>query len=349
MRRLHVILTLFFVIVAGASGLVAIHIIEKNIQNYRVVQQKMKNLSEPQYKTIGVVSYARSSCTIAASEGFMESLGTDNYRFKVVCANDDKILLRSIIEDLVDSGVDLIFSIGTTSSQLAKEITLKRNRLIPIVFTAVKDPVRINLMDSEQSSGCHLTGVTGIALSWNECISMLYYLKHTINKAVIACDFNPGSMLEKDVNDIKELLESRNTKVCIVPVYGMIDVMQRVLPFLTEDVDVFFCLRDDTVINCMDKLVKVCNSAKITIYSTYLEGVKKGAAIGIGTYEKMYGIKAAVMAKQILEKGINPSHIPLVKIESDGYKLLINSKTAKSQGLIIDPNLRFFIKSAEII
>ena len=63
---------------------------------------------------------------------------------------------KTISDQLVTSNVDLIFAIATSSLQASYNST----KDIPIVFTAVTDPIDAGVAKSWESSGTNVTGTS---------------------------------------------------------------------------------------------------------------------------------------------------------------------------------------------
>jgi len=340
------ILTTLFTLTATITGRYFLFSRSKPIQENQRPHDDLPTYS------IGISIYKPCPGTEKLVAGFTKYMNMStkaHYEYKIGKADGNKLLLRSITEDLVNEHIDLIFTIGTNCSQLAKEITRKRNVKIPIVFCGVKNPVSINLVDSENMPGANITGVAAVGITWSDRIDYLLTLKPDIKHAVIPCSHTPGSMLERDVEEITEKLEANNITAQVIPIYSINDFKQKVLPFLTSQVDLAFVLRDGITINCMETLVKRANRENITIFSSYLESVEQGAAVGIGSYEETFGMKSAEMVRRILEQKNRPAVMPVTYIGTDGYELQINTKTAPLQGLKVDPKLTFFIKNARFV
>jgi len=337
------ILFIIFASVFVVSILIARNTIPGVGKTYEVLPGK-------QY-TICVGSGSSSPFTQNTIRGFAETLSKSknaSYSIKKYNANLNRTLMRSQMEEIVQVEPDLIFTTGMGCSKLAKEITEKRKKLIPIVFCGVPNPIEAGLIASEENSGNHITGVYALAMPLSEQINCFLKIKPTMKQALILCNYS--DVIKNDVLKIKEQLHLRNIKAKEIAVYGMSEVIQKISPFLADpSYDTLFCLRDGISISVMDSLVKLCNRHNVTLFSTYLDAAAKGAAFSLGIFEQDFGAKSAELVMKILEEGFRPTQLPIVKFGSDGYQLHINNKTAELQGLHIDPTLRFFINNAKII
>jgi len=312
-----------------------------SVSGFRLVNQGA--IPTDKKYNICVSSWSASPFTEKIVQGFVKTLSANEnvfYEIKKYNAYLNPTLARSQMEEIIQGKPDLIFTTGLTCSKMAKEITEKRDQLIPIVFCGVKDPVDCDIVKSEMGSGNHIAGVSGVAMPWNEQIDWFLEMKPTMQKALILCNYRTSDVIKNDVLEIKKQLHLRGIQAKEVAVYGMSEVIQKVTPFLEDSsYDTLFCLRDGTSISVMDSLVKLCNRHCVTLFSTYLEGAEKGAAFSLGMFERDFGTKSAELAMRILEEGVEPSELPLVKIGPEEYQLHINSKTAKLQGLHLNSDI----------
>ncbi len=315
-------------------------------------KQKQFNVFKKKF-TIGISIPSTCHFTEATHKAFMQALQKSEkarYEFVVFNANNEHSKMRSQTEELVNSNVDLIFAIDATCAQLAKKITEKRDNPIPIVFGGVKGPAEIDLVQSEEASGNHLTGVTGISMSLEQRFSIVSMLKPNIKKVLIV--YCPSVyFVEKDSQDIETLLTKKGIAVEKAQIFQTNELVQKVTPFLMQQKrpDLIIILRDNIVSSGADALVKLCNSHNITLFSYHLDHVKKGVAFAIGEFDEDYGIASARLVQEILEKGKHPSQIPIAKLDSEFYHLMINTKTMKQQNLNINPNLLFIMKNTKVI
>jgi ABC-type uncharacterized transport system substrate-binding protein len=317
--------------------------------NFILFKNQTSNTTQKPTYTIAITRAGPTPCSEASYRSFMSTLNKSakaNYQFTNYNAYNDRIKMRTQAEEIVKSNPDLIHPIGALCPQMAKEITLKRKKLIPIVFTAVKGPVEVDLVESEAYSGNHLTGVTGLSLPFEQRLGIMLVIKPTIKKALIA--YSPTiHFVESDKQQVEAILHNKGIQVEAVQVYQTNEITQKITPFLhgPDKPDVLITLRDNVVSSSYTALVKLCNNAGVTIFSAHLDGIEKGGAFGIGSFDDAYGTASAHLARQVLEEGKAPSQIPITQLFEGFIKLAINTKTMKQQNLKIDPNLLFVIKN----
>ena len=265
--------------------------------------------------------------------------------FTTYNANGSRTLIRSQFEDILQKNYDAMFTIGAMATQMAKEVTAKRKILMPIIFGAVADPIRLGLIKSLDCSGNNLTGATA-ATKYATQIDFLLQLKKDVKTVLIVYDPTQSSGLENDKKNVVKLLEDRNIRVKAVEVYHTHEIHQKI-EALIADVDVVMIFKDNTVVPAVDSLVKLCNKHKVTLVTSDLDSVRKGAAIGFGVREYEFGAASAFSMAILLREKKQPSEIPAFMV--DKYRFVINTKTMESQGLIIEKPLLALLKSVERI
>ena len=88
--------------------------------------------------------------------------GEDNYIFEgnVYNGQADSTTLNQIATQLISDGVDVIIPIATPAAQIVQTAT--EDNQIPVVFSAVSDPVGAGLVESMDAPGANITGTSDI-------------------------------------------------------------------------------------------------------------------------------------------------------------------------------------------
>jgi ABC-type uncharacterized transport system substrate-binding protein len=85
----------------------------------------------------------------------------------------------------------------------------------------------------------------------------------------------------------------------------------------------------------------------VTLFTSELESVDKGAAVAFGVEQYQYGKQAAYQAEQILVQHAAAGTIPVLPLQD--FKLKINRAAAQKQQLVINPELLFLMQSSIVI
>jgi len=277
-------------------------------------------------KRIAILTPASHVSLEKVEKGFIETLekGSLVYEFVTYNAQGNKTLLRSEVEEISKSNFDLLLTIGTSTTQIATEVFLKKGIATPIVFTAV------NM--TEDFSGNNVTGVKEI-LKLSEEINAFISLKPNLSKLLLV--YNPAEPgLKKDHEEISDILKDKNISLQVVEVFQTNEIKSKVSPFM-DGMDALLILRDNTVVSGVEILSKLCNEKQILLMASDLNSPDRGAAFGFGVYEYNFGVEAALKAILILEKGINPKEIPVTPVSN--FQLHINKKAAAKQGFRVQP------------
>lgn len=268
-------------------------------------------------------------------KGFIQTLGEQNYRFVTYNGQGNKTLLRSEIDEIAQTGFDLVLTIGTTTTQMAAEVFRKKEISMPIVFTAVNDPLGLGLIDSEESPGGNITGVKEEVHFREELDAFLSHLSH-LSKILLV--YNPMEAgLQKDAQEIETLLNQKNIDLKKVEVFKTNEIKSKVSSQLSE-ANAILVLKDNTVVAGLDILSKVCLENKIPLLASDLDSPEKGAAMGYGVSESEFGVEAAKKALLVFEESRSPGTIPVTAVGN--FILKIDREVAEKQGISFKEELQ---------
>jgi putative ABC transport system substrate-binding protein len=116
---------------------------------------------------IGIIQIVEHPSLDAARQGFLDVLAENGYQegenLKVSYKNaqGDMPTLNTIAKSLVTEDNDLVLAIATPSAQAMANAT--KNSSLPVLFTAVTDPVAAGLVKTMDKPETNLTGTTDMA------------------------------------------------------------------------------------------------------------------------------------------------------------------------------------------
>lgn len=282
-------------------------------------------------KKIGVLQLIQHSALDSANKGFIDGLKEKGYEdgknIKIEQQNaQGKIdTAQQIAGQFVTSNKDLIFSIATPTTQAV----LNATKDIPIVFTAVTDPVSDGIADSLDSSKNNTTG-TSDKVNIDEQLALLKELvpnAKTLGFIYTTSETNSVNQLK----ELKELAKKYNLEVKEIGIANINEISQNLTNGLSS-VDALYAPTDNNVAASYDLVAKICLDNKVPVMGAEPAIVEKGGLVskGLDYYElgKMAGYKAA----EILN-GTKPADI---KIETmPELKITINTDTAKALNITI--------------
>lgn len=227
-------------------------------------------------------------------------------------AQGNKTLMRAQIEEVVQSTYDLIFTIGAGCTQTAKEVTTKKGRSMPIVFTAVDDPVGMGVVASLTRSGNHTTGVIEQP-DYTKQIEALLHAEPDIKSVLLVYDPSHGTGLERDRAELETILGRHGITLASIAVYQAHEIQQKVSATIPH-YDVVMVLKDNTVVSGIDTLIKLCSRHQVILFASDLNSGHKGATYAYGVLEADFGTEAGKKALLILKEHAKPSDIPVTAV-----------------------------------
>ena len=259
-----------------------------------------------------------------AKKGYIEGL---NVSFIIKNPETDLDIQRQIIQSFIDEKVDLIFSITTPSTLVAKKMTSE----IPIVFSVCTFPVESDLIESLESSGNNLVGTRNYIAVERQYNQFEKIYADTKVLAFIHRKDEPNSV-EQHL-EMKALLKEKGIEVIEIAAVDLAN-MRSQLEAVIEKVDSIFSA-NDTLTHSPggeEVMIELSKKYKKPSFAGNKEGILRGHLMGniADFYDigELSGIKAGL----ILD-GANPSSL-LTESPVNDY-VIINIKTAKELGIEI--------------
>jgi putative ABC transport system substrate-binding protein len=220
---------------------------------------------------------------------------------------------------------DVIVAIATPSAQAAVAAT----KTLPIVFSAVTDPVSAKLVSNWERPGANVTGTSDMA-PVDKHLAMIKRLAPGVRR--LGFLYNPG-----EVNSVSSLEAVRKA----APAAG-IEVLEGAAPKSSEvlaaarsligKVDAFYVPTDNTVVSAFEAVVKVGIDAKIPVFAGDTDSVERGAVAALGFNYYEVGRQTGEMVVRIL-KGEKPGDIPVSGVRK--MDLWLNLASAAKMGVSV--------------
>jgi len=241
-------------------------------------------------------------------------------------AQNDVATANTIAHKFISDKVDVIVTIATPTSQAAANAT----KDIPIVFSAVTDPVSAGLVKDLQKPGGNVTGVSDMT-PVDRQIEMLKYLFPNVKN--LGTVYNAGEVNSVVTNDLaKKACEKNGMSLFEATVSTTADVAMATQS-LVGKVDAIYVSTDNTVVSALETVIKVCQDKKIPLILADPTTLEKGATLALGFDYYLHGRQTGDIVARIL-KGEKPADIPVEFAKR--LVLKVNSKNLEILGINVD-------------
>ncbi len=296
-------------------------------------QEENADLVEGNY-VIGISQFAEHGSLDNCREGFLQGLAQNgfvegqNLTIDYQNAQTDTGTASTISDKFVSDGDSLICAIATPSAMSAYNSA--KNTDIPVIYTAVSDPVGAGLANEDKTSVGNLTG-TSDALAVTEQLEMIRQLQPEATKIGILYTTSEAN----SVSTIEEYKKYAGD-------YGFEIVEQGIsvigdLPLAASDlagkVDCINNLTDNTVVAGLQTVINAATEAGIPVYGSEIEQVKNGCVASMGLDYIQLGIQTGEMAAKVLKGEAKASDLPFEVI--DEPSLYVNTAAAEKISMTI--------------
>jgi putative ABC transport system substrate-binding protein len=245
-------------------------------------------------------------------------------------ANGDASLLPSIMQSLVNDNVSMIVPIATPTAQAAAAVTTT----IPIVFSAVSNPVEAGLVTSFDAVDGNITGVSN-SIAIEDIFALAAEL--TPEAKTFGFVYNSSEINSvTGINRAKVYCDANGIAYKEVTITGTAD-LQQAATSLVGEVDAFFTPNDNMVASAMPVYLQVATDAGLPIYVGADSMVNDGGLATVGIDYTVLGKQTADMIIRIVN-GEQISENPVEVINQ--YAKMINFNTANTLGITIPDEIK---------
>jgi len=263
--------------------------------------------------------------------GYVEG---ENVAIEYRWADNQTDQLPVLAADLVRRGVAAIIATGGLSPALAaKEAT----KIIPTVFIAAEDPVRLGLVDSLARPGGNLTGVNFFA---GELTAKRLELLRTLVPGIarVAVLVNPASTSETEstVRDAQSAAHAIGLQIQVFTASTSREIDEAFAAFVRERHDSLLTGPSPFFTARRFQLTHLATRHAIPAIYTGRQYTEVGGLMSYGASLTDAYRQIGVYAGHIL-KGTKPADLPVV--QSSKLELVINAQAARMLGLTVPPTL----------
>lgn len=290
-------------------------------------------------QSVAVTSIVEHPALDSIKDGVLETLTNAGYteakglKWQFQTAQGNTAIAAQIARKFVGDSPDVIVAIATPSAQAVVAAT----KSIPVVYSAVTDPVAAQLVPTMEASGTNVSGVSD-TLALEKQVELIKQVVPDAKRVGIV--YNPGEANSVVVVErLRELLPQSDMTLVEATAARTVDVGAAARS-LVGKVDVIYTNTDNNVVSAYEALVKVGTDAKVPLVASDTDSVVRGAIAALGVNYYDLGLQTGKMVVRILE-GENPGDI--ASETSENLELYVNLDAAKKQGVELDEAL---IKSA---
>jgi len=282
---------------------------------------------------IGLLQYGQHPSLDNCREGFLEGLKeaglTEGTDFKVDYENagfDDNVDTQ-IAGKFSSDNVDMMVAVATPSAIQCFAAAEDKN--IPVIFTAVSDPVQAGLDKG------NVTG-TSDALPVEAQLQLIRALQPNAKTiGIIYTTSEPNSV--STIAQYKEKASDYGFTIDAVGVTAQSEVTQATDTLISHKVDCFSNLTDNNVVGVLSAVLEKTNEAGIPVYGSEVEQVKNGCVAGAGIDYYQLGIQTGMMAAKVITGETTCDQLPYETISN--YGLYINSDALNTMGITVPADI----------
>lgn len=295
--------------------------------------------------TIGISQFAEHGSLDNCREGFLEGLKSAgieegvNLTVEYQNAQADTGTASTISDNFVSKKVDLICAIATPSAMSAYNSCLDSE--IPVVYTAVSDPVGAGLADEEGNSVGNITG-TSDKLPVEEQLKMIRDLMPEAQKIGILYTTSEANSVST-IKEYKELATKYDFEIVDSGINTVADV-EMAAKDLASKVDCICNLTDNTVVSALQTVIAAADEKNIPVFGSEIEQVKSGCLASMGIDYVALGKQTGEMAAKILKGEAKAEEMPYEVCS--GASLYVN--TAVAEKLVFDLDQATLDSAAEV-
>lgn len=286
-----------------------------------VSPEKVANIGISQFAQHGSLDNCREGILIGlADNGYVEG---ENLTFSFENAGSDMGTATQIAQNFSAQNVDVMVAIATPSAMAAYAAAEDKN--IPVVFTAITDPVEAKL-----DSG-NITG-TSDKLPVEEQLKLIREMQPDAETiGIIYTTSEPNSV--SAIAEYESMVGEYGFTLSAIGVTQQSEVLLATDNIIAQGIDAISNLTDNTVVDVLPSILEKTDEAGIPVYGSEVEQVVIGCVAAAGIDYLALGVQTGGMIAKILSGEATAEEMPYETIsESEIY---MNVTVAEEKGLEI--------------
>ncbi len=288
--------------------------------------------------TIGISQFAEHGSLDNCRNGFLQGLAESgfvegqNLTVDYQNAQTDTGTASTISDKFVSDKVNLICAIATPSAMSAYNSA--KDTEIPVIYTAVSDPVGAGLASADGTPAGNITG-TSDALAVTKQLEMIRSMLPDAKKIGIIYTTSEANSVST-IAEYKACAADYGFEIVDKGISAIGDIDMAASDLVTK-VDCINNLTDNTVVSGLQTVINAANGAGIPVFGSEVEQVKAGCVAAMGLDYTQLGIQTGEMAAKVLKGEAKASDLKFEVI--DQPSLYINTAAAQKIKLTIPDNM----------
>lgn len=283
-------------------------------------------------KRIGILQFANHPSLDNCRQGFLQGLAEAGYKegknleVDYQNAQADTALLSQISQSFISKNYDMIVTIATPAAMGAYNACL--NTEIPVIYTAVTDPVAAGLADDKKMPLGNVTG-TSDELPVEGQLTLIRELMPDAKKIGIiytSSEENSHAMIKK----YQELVGKYGFELVTREIANTADIPMATDSIL-EEVDLISNLLDNTVVSSLPTILAKAEKKGIPVFGSEIEQVKMGCLGACGVEYIGLGKQTGKMAFEVLSGNKKASEMPYELLQDEN--IYINRQVLETLNL----------------
>jgi putative ABC transport system substrate-binding protein len=272
----------------------------------------------------------------AVRDGVREELEAQGWvldetlEFTYESAQGQPPIAAQIARKLVGDRPDVIVPISTPSAQAVVAAT----KDIPVVFTAVTDPVGAGLVKALEKPGGNVTGISDLSPLGQHLDLMKEFMPGLERLGV---PYNPGEANAVVLVELLQKLAPERGITIVTAVANRSADVQAAARSLVGKVDAIYVPTDNTVVSALEAIIAVGDQNDLPVFSGDTDSVERGALATVGFDYYQVGRQTGQVVARVL-RGEKPGDIAVRQAE--GTDLVVNARAAERFNLPIPPEIR---------
>jgi putative tryptophan/tyrosine transport system substrate-binding protein len=288
-----------------------------------------------QTKSVAVTQIVEHPALNATRDGLKAALAAGGYevnktlKWEWQSAQGNTATAVQIAKKFAGDQPDVIVAISTPSAQSV----LAATKSVPIVFTAVTDPIGAKLVTNLEKPGGAVTGVSAL-VPVGQHLDLI--AKITPQAKRIGVIYNAGEANSVTlVQLLKQEAPTRNMALIEATVSGSGDVTTAARS-LVGKADAIYVPTDNTVASALESVLQVGINHKLPIYAGDNDSVVRGAIASLSFNYYEVGQQTGQVVLKILN-GEKPGNIAVAAPTQ--LDLYVNRKSAQAMGVTVPPSV----------